>query len=176
MAATEWGSTASSMAASQMFYLLLVPLFLLWLIYFKLSRRNLNKHAANIPGPPGYPIIGNLFDLMGSSHSKFFVYSTDIWYHLPSISPDRKINRLPEEKMLRLSNFESILNSSSGVCCGCMCVCVCYEKCPYFYVFCAFKLNGVQFNCLYGRMCQFFSALESIHFHNNRQLNFLFPW
>lgn len=69
--ASDWGSTANTMAASQMFYLLLVPLFVLWLIYFKLSRRNLNKHAANIPGPPGYPIIGNLFDLMGSSHSEY---------------------------------------------------------------------------------------------------------
>lgn len=70
---TDWGSSASAntMASSQMFYFLLVPLFVLWLIYFKLSRRNLNKHAANIPGPPGYPIIGNLFDLMGSSHSKY---------------------------------------------------------------------------------------------------------
>lgn len=68
--ATEFGSTASTMVASQMFYLLLVPLFILWLVYFKLSRRNLNRHAANIPGPPGYPVIGNLFDLMGSSHSK----------------------------------------------------------------------------------------------------------
>lgn len=76
--ATEWGSTASTMAASQMFYLLLVPLFTLWLIYFKLSRRNLNKHAAQIPGPPGYPIIGNLFDLMGSSHSKCNDYSGHI--------------------------------------------------------------------------------------------------
>lgn len=69
------GQSASNMASSQMFYFLLVPLFVLWLIYFKLSRRNLNKHAANIPGPPGYPIIGNLFDLMGSSHSEYnFLY------------------------------------------------------------------------------------------------------
>lgn len=69
--ASDWGSSANTMASSQMFYFLLVPLFVLWLIYFKLSRRNLNKHAANIPGPPGYPVIGNLFDLMGSSHSKY---------------------------------------------------------------------------------------------------------
>lgn len=69
---SDWGSSTTTMATSQLFYFLLVPLFVLWLIYFKLSRRNLNKHAANIPGPPGYPIVGNLFDLMGSSHSKYF--------------------------------------------------------------------------------------------------------
>lgn len=67
----DWSSSANTMASSQVFYFLLVPLFALWLIYFKLSRRNLNKHAAEIPGPPGYPIIGNLFDLMGSSHNVF---------------------------------------------------------------------------------------------------------
>lgn len=68
----EWGSAASApVSASQLFYVLLVPLAVLWLIYFKLSRRNLHKHAENIPGPPGWPIIGNLPDLMGSSHSKF---------------------------------------------------------------------------------------------------------
>lgn len=69
---SDFGSSTTTMTSSQLFYFLLVPLFVLWLIYFKLSRRNLNKHAANIPGPPGYPIVGNLFDLMGSSHSEYF--------------------------------------------------------------------------------------------------------
>lgn len=74
VSSSDWGPSATTMASSQMFYFLLVPLFVLWLFYFKLSRRNLNKHAAKIPGPPGYPIIGNLFDLMGSSHSEYRVF------------------------------------------------------------------------------------------------------
>lgn len=96
----ELSSAASNMAASQLFYFLLVPLIVLWLIYFKLSRRNLNKHAENIPGPPGLPIVGNLLDLMGSSHSKFsrflspslfnmffFSLSCAIFIHLPLRQP-----------------------------------------------------------------------------------------
>lgn len=78
--ASDWGPAASTMASSQMFYFLLVPLFVLWLIYFKLSRRNLNKHAAQIPGPPGLPIIGNLFDLMGSSHSEYLFTFSDFFF------------------------------------------------------------------------------------------------
>lgn len=74
VSSSDWGPSATTMASSQMFYFLLVPLFVLWLFYFKLSRRNLNKHAAKIPGPPGYPIIGNLFDLMGSSHSEYSIF------------------------------------------------------------------------------------------------------
>lgn len=85
VSSADWGSSASTMASSQMFYFLLVPLFVLWLIYFKLSRRNLNKHAANIPGPPGYPIIGNLFDLMGSSHSKYMILHFFSFFTFPSV-------------------------------------------------------------------------------------------
>lgn len=81
---SDWGS--NTMASSQMFYFLLVPLFVLWLIYFKLSRRNLNKHAANIPGPPGYPIIGNLFDLMGSSHSEYYAIFIMLFAFAASVS------------------------------------------------------------------------------------------
>lgn len=79
----ELSTAASNMAASQLFYFLLVPLLVLWLIYFKLSRRNLNKHAENIPGPPGLPIVGNLLDLMGSSHSKWICSL----YYLVSVAP-----------------------------------------------------------------------------------------
>lgn len=83
----DWNSSANTMASSQMFYFLLVPLFALWLIYFKLYRRNLNKYAADIPGPPGYPIIGNLLDLMGSSHSEYTIKHTQIALSLSIPNP-----------------------------------------------------------------------------------------
>lgn len=112
---SEWGSTATTMASSQTFYFLLVPLFVLWLIYFKLSRRNLNKHAANIPGPPGYPIIGNLFDLMGSSHSKYKSFSFFLnfcfffFFHVLDSATMLSKTEFPKDKKKRSANsFPSV--------------------------------------------------------------------
>lgn len=56
---------------SSIFYYLLVPTLVLWFVYWKLSRRHLYELAERIPGPKGLPIIGNLLDLMGTSHSVF---------------------------------------------------------------------------------------------------------
>lgn len=69
--AAEVTSAASGiMSASSIFYFLLVPAVALWLVYWKLSRQHMNKLAENIPGPEGYPVIGNLLDLLGTSHRK----------------------------------------------------------------------------------------------------------
>lgn len=70
--AAEVTAASGLMSASSVFYFLLVPALALWLVYWKLSRQHMNKLAERIPGPVGLPIIGNLMDLLGSSHSKFF--------------------------------------------------------------------------------------------------------
>ncbi|KAF5302915.1 hypothetical protein FQA39_LY02095 [Lamprigera yunnana] len=57
--------------ASSVFYSLLLPAFLLWYVYWRISRKNLLKLAARLPGPKGFPIIGNALDLTGSSHEVF---------------------------------------------------------------------------------------------------------
>lgn len=64
-------SPSSIMAASSLFYFLLVPALILWFVYWKLSRRHMLELAKTLPGPEGLPIIGNLLDLVGTSHSKF---------------------------------------------------------------------------------------------------------
>nr|UPO37784.1 cytochrome P450 4g15 [Liriomyza trifolii] len=57
--------------ASRAFYCLLFPTFILWYIYWRLSRHHLYKLAKNIPGPKGYPIVGHLFDVVGPASSVF---------------------------------------------------------------------------------------------------------
>ncbi|GAB0093382.1 Cytochrome P450 4g15 [Sergentomyia squamirostris] len=57
--------------ASSVFYFLLVPAILLWIIYWKLSRRHLVELGEQLPGPPTLPIIGNLMSVLGSPHKTF---------------------------------------------------------------------------------------------------------
>ncbi|XP_067641635.1 cytochrome P450 4g15 [Eurosta solidaginis] len=56
---------------SSVFYFLLLPTFLLWLTYWRLSRRHLYKLADRLPGPKGLPIIGHLLDVFGPASSVF---------------------------------------------------------------------------------------------------------
>lgn len=74
--------------ASSVFYFLLLPTFALWYVYWRLSRRHLYECAAKIPGPEGLPLIGNLFDAIGSPSKVFetvirkgepFDYVAKIW-------------------------------------------------------------------------------------------------
>lgn len=73
--AAEVTSASGVIAASSLFYFLLVPALTLWFVYWKLSRRHMLELAETLPGPDGLPIIGNLMDLVGSSHCKFsYIY------------------------------------------------------------------------------------------------------
>ncbi|XP_004529526.1 cytochrome P450 4g15 [Ceratitis capitata] len=56
---------------SSVFYFLLLPTFLLWLTYWRLSRRHLYQLADRLPGPKGLPIIGHLLDFFGPASSVF---------------------------------------------------------------------------------------------------------
>nr|XP_014101708.1 cytochrome P450 4g15 [Bactrocera oleae] len=56
---------------SSVFYFLLLPTFLLWLTYWRLSRRHLYKLADRLPGPKGLPIVGHLLDVFGPASSVF---------------------------------------------------------------------------------------------------------
>lgn len=71
MAGTVSADIPNSLASSAIFYSLLIPAMILWFVYWKLSRRRLYKLAAQLPGPEGYPIIGNALELVGTPHCKF---------------------------------------------------------------------------------------------------------
>lgn len=60
-------------SVSSIFYFLLLPAFVLMYIYWKMSRRHMLQLAEKLPGPPGWPIIGNALDLTGTSHGEFFL-------------------------------------------------------------------------------------------------------
>ncbi|KAJ8974792.1 hypothetical protein NQ317_017442 [Molorchus minor] len=49
------------------FYTLLVPVFILWYAYWKISRKHMVELAEKIPGPTTLPIIGNALEFVGSS-------------------------------------------------------------------------------------------------------------
>lgn len=73
MAGTVSADIPTSLASSAIFYSLLIPAMILWFVYWKLSRRRLYQLAAQLPGPEGYPIIGNALELVGTPH---FIFKT----------------------------------------------------------------------------------------------------
>lgn len=80
-------TAATGMSASSVFLALLVPAIVLFFVYYRISRRHMLELAAKLPGPEGYPIIGNALEFMGSSDSKslcflfyFITYVTFIGY------------------------------------------------------------------------------------------------
>ncbi|VVC91629.1 cytochrome P450 4g15 [Leptidea sinapis] len=70
-AAAESVVQSSTWAATNLFYVLLVPALILWYTYWRMSRRNLYELADQIAGPKGYPIIGNALDFTGGSAEIF---------------------------------------------------------------------------------------------------------
>lgn len=51
-------------SAFNLFFYLLVPAFLLWYVYFRVSRKQLYELASKINGSDGLPLIGHALDLM----------------------------------------------------------------------------------------------------------------
>jgi len=64
-------AASAMLSASSVFYFLLVPALALWYAYWRISKRHLLELAEKLPGPKGYPLIGNALDLIGSSPTIF---------------------------------------------------------------------------------------------------------
>lgn len=65
------GATATGFSATTVFLTLLVPAVVLYIIYFRFSRLHMLELAEKIPGPEGYPLIGNAHEFLGSADSEF---------------------------------------------------------------------------------------------------------
>ncbi|KAK4886657.1 hypothetical protein RN001_002928 [Aquatica leii] len=58
----------SQLSTISVFYTLLIPALILWYVYWRISRKQLVELAEKLPGPKGWPIIGNALDLTGTPH------------------------------------------------------------------------------------------------------------
>jgi cytochrome P450 family 4 len=63
----------SAITVINLFITLLVPATILFYIYWRISRRRLLELAERIPGPKGYPVIGNLLDFIGTPARKLLI-------------------------------------------------------------------------------------------------------
>lgn len=66
------GAAATGLSATSVFLSLLIPALVLYYIYFRISRRHMIELAEKIPGPAGYPLVGNALELIGSSDGEIF--------------------------------------------------------------------------------------------------------
>lgn len=64
-------AASTGLSATTIFLSLLIPALILYYIYFNISRRHMIKLAEKIPGPEGWPLIGNMIMLLGSSDTIF---------------------------------------------------------------------------------------------------------
>ncbi|KAK1129289.1 hypothetical protein K0M31_020417 [Melipona bicolor] len=71
VAASTAAASASGFSATTVFLSLFIPAVVLYIIYFRLSRRHMLKLAEKIPGPPSLPLIGNALEFLGSSNAIF---------------------------------------------------------------------------------------------------------
>lgn len=69
MAGAAVAAGASGFSATSVFFTLLLPALVLYYIYFRVSRRHMLELAEKIPGPKGFPLLGNALELMGSPDS-----------------------------------------------------------------------------------------------------------
>ena len=70
MAASAELLAEPGLSTANTFYLLLGSAVLLTYTYWRIKRRRIYELADKIPGPKGYPFIGNALDFMGSSLRK----------------------------------------------------------------------------------------------------------
>ncbi|KAF5302919.1 hypothetical protein FQA39_LY02099 [Lamprigera yunnana] len=52
-------------------YVIIIPTLVVWYTYWHLSRKHMIKLAERIPGPKGWPLVGNALEFIGSSHNIF---------------------------------------------------------------------------------------------------------
>ncbi|KAB0799096.1 hypothetical protein PPYR_06976 [Photinus pyralis] len=57
--------------ARNVFFSLLISSLILWYVYWRITRRHMLECAEKIPGPKGWPLIGNALDCRGSAHEIF---------------------------------------------------------------------------------------------------------
>lgn len=74
-------TAATGVSAFTVFLALLVPALVLWYVYFRISQRHMIELAEKIPGPNGYPLVGNALEFIGSSDSKSEIFKkiTFLW-------------------------------------------------------------------------------------------------
>ncbi|XP_073998067.1 cytochrome P450 4g15 isoform X1 [Rhodnius prolixus] len=67
----EQESIQSAFSATGMLMTLLVPVMLLYYLYYRKQRSRLYELADRIQGPPGYPFIGNALEFIGGADKVF---------------------------------------------------------------------------------------------------------
>lgn len=76
MSTATLSSTAAPglLTSTNLFLFLLAPALALFYVYWKVSRKHMVELAERIPGPTGYPILGNALEFIGSPNRKIFSY------------------------------------------------------------------------------------------------------